>query len=130
MADRAAKLNRTELLMNIGWIGIDAGWMLEWNTLALLCIVPTLWYAALTFRYTDRDMDSLCVTTAMAAWACMSCAWVAHDLDCWPVGKAVATGCLIVCLVALATVGIRSRGAKETARAALERFRRLRLPRP
>lgn len=127
--ERNDKLSRTDLALSICWMGVDAGWMLKWNLLALAFIVPTLLLAALTFYYTERELDAMCVTAAMASWAVMSCAWFAGDVGWWAAGQAVATVCLAICVGTLLFVGARHKLARETARSALDRFRRLRLQR-
>ncbi len=123
------KLARAELIMNLGWMGVDAVWMLEWYLAALVFVPLTLIYGGLTFLYTDRDPDSLCITTAMVAWGVMTCTWFAHDVGWWPPGKTVATVCVALGFAALVTVRVRGLLGHDTARAAFDRFRRLRRPR-
>lgn len=127
--ERDARHNRVELLMNYGWVAIDVGWMLEWNLFALLCIAPTLLCAVMTLFTCKRDVDSFCVTIAMVAWACMTCAWFTNEVGWWPTGKAVATVAAALCAAMIAALEIRVQLQRPSAIAAIERFRRLRIPR-
>lgn len=129
MPETNAKLARADLALSICWIGLDASWMLKLNALALFFVPLTLACSVLTFVYTEKETDALCVTAAMTAWALMCCTWFVSDVGYWAGGLAVAKGCLLLCLGLLAFVGFRSRMAKETAIAALARFKRLRLQR-
>lgn len=127
MTPRQAKLAYVETAGSITWFLMDASWMLELRTPALALAAPTVLLALVAFAYADRTIASMFVTAAMAAWAAMNVAWMAHDLGAADRGLVLARvffsagiACLTVALVASRGAGIES---------VLRRFRRLRINR-
>jgi hypothetical protein len=127
--DQTSKLDRADFALNVSWLAVDACWMLGWYHAGCIFILPTLLFAILTFAYTERAIDPMCVTSAMAAWAVMTCGWFIGEIGWWRPGLPIAHVALAIAVVAILIVYGRKKAAREAAAAALQRFKRLRLRR-
>ena len=57
------------------WLLKDTCWMMEWKTMGVIMIVPTIFVAAwLTLR--TRDEDEFFVNLAILSWICANAFWM------------------------------------------------------
>lgn len=124
---QSEKLAFWETTGSVLWFSMDACWMLEAGTLALVLIVPTLLSNLATLRYTSARHEKL-VTWAMLCWLAMNIAWMTGEiLGLGPlllVAK-VFTALGFLLLIAL-VISPGDSGRPWYDR--LQRFRRLRIP--
>ncbi len=120
------KLALWETTGSVLWFSMDACWMLEANTLALVLIAPTLLANLATLRYVPARRDRL-VTWAMLCWLAMNIAWMAGEI--LTVEPFFLTAKVFTALgfLLLIVVFISPRDAGRPWYDRLQRFRRLRM---
>lgn len=57
------------------WLLKDTCWMMEWKTLGVLMIIPTIFVAAL-LAWRTRDEDEFFVNLAILAWISANAFWM------------------------------------------------------
>jgi len=120
------KLAFWETTGSVLWFSMDASWMLEASTLALVLIAPTLLSNLASLRYIPARRERL-VTWAMLCWLAMNIAWMAGEiLTVEPLFLAAKVFTALGFLL-LIVVFISPRDPDRPWYDRLQRFRRLRL---
>lgn len=120
------RLDFWDTVGSVLWFFMDASWMLELDTLAMVMIIPTSLVNLYSFRYTRRTLPAFAITGAMNSWLAMNICWMIQDLRGIPALLSVSKllfmlGALLIVMSALA-----SRNALEFV-GVLRRFSRFRI---